>query len=123
MCVGHGNIMIQKILAAATLNFEKERLAWLALGVNARLREMRRLSSHTRALTHLSSPSRGWHGMAWFGRACLCLVIYFSFWRPFTPNAEQRVWGIGTHRARTVHLFYLDDLPDAIVLLRCCPLR
>ena len=24
---------------------------------------------------------------------------------------------------RTVHLFYLDNLPDPIVLLCCCPVR
>ena len=27
------------------------------------------------------------------------------------------------HRACTVHLFYLDNLPDPIVLLCCCPVR
>ena len=31
--------------------------------------------------------------------------------------------GNGTHRARTVHLFYLDNLPNTIVLLCCCPVR
>ena len=31
--------------------------------------------------------------------------------------------GSGTHCARTVHLFHLDNLPDAIVLLCCCPVR
>ena len=31
--------------------------------------------------------------------------------------------GSGTHRARTVHLFYLDNLLDPVVFLCCCPVR
>ena len=27
------------------------------------------------------------------------------------------------HRARTMQLFYSDNLPDTIVLLCCCPVR
>ena len=33
------------------------------------------------------------------------------------------VWGSGMHYARTVHLFYFDNLPDATVLLCYCPER
>ena len=41
-------------------------------------------------------------------------------------HARQNLWllrGSGTHGVRTVHLFYLDNLLDAIVLLCCCPVR
>ena len=31
--------------------------------------------------------------------------------------------GSSMHRARTVHLFYSDNLPDTILLLCCCPVR
>ena len=31
--------------------------------------------------------------------------------------------GSGTHRARTVHLFYLDNLLDTVVLLCCWRMR
>ena len=31
--------------------------------------------------------------------------------------------GSGMHRARTVQLFYSDDLPDTLFLLCCCPVR
>ena len=32
-------------------------------------------------------------------------------------------WGSSTHCARTVHLFHVGNLLDAIVLLHCCPVR
>ena len=51
---------------------------------------------------------------------------------PPPPSRQAPIWfpgqhvqkkGGGAHRARTVHLFYLDNLRDAIVLLCCCPVR
>ena len=40
-------------------------------------------SPHMCALAPLAKARHGLHGMAWFGRVCLCLIMYFflSSWR------------------------------------------
>ena len=42
-------------------------------------------------------------------------------WCIWGPKGEQ--YAPCVHYAHTVHLFYLDNLPDAIVSLRCCLVR
>ena len=54
----------------------------------------------------------GWMQGNWLPQSAVDLFIMGSTLR-----------GSGTHRARTVHLSYLDNLPDTIVLLCCCPVR
>ena len=58
---------------------------------------MQHLSPHTHALARLAKPSQakpshGWHGMAWFGRVCVCLIMCVSFWKPFTPKTDLNVY-------------------------------
>ena len=71
----------------------------------------------------------------WYG--VLCLNFLTESWgmgcsgtsssycppAPRTGNEIPLVRGSGTHHARTVQLFYSDNLPDTIVLLCCCPTR
>ena len=46
------------------------------------------------------------------------VVVSFSLTPPLLQHG-----GSGTHRMRIMHLLYLDNLPDATVLLCCYPVR
>ena len=56
------------------------------------------------------------------GKLHICCTLHSGHFVSLLWRASI-LGGSGTHRARTVHLFYLDNLPDAIVLLCCCSLR
>ena len=68
----------------------------MAVGVNTCLRGCGCSTFPHTGVRSLASPRqdkarRGWHGMAWFGRVCLCLINGVSFWRPFAPKSELNV--------------------------------
>ena len=58
-----------------------------------------------------------------YSHCTYCTVSPYSFTHVSFMASTGHHWRSGTHRARTVHLFYLDNIPDAIVLPCCCPVR
>ena len=78
------------VLAKAVSNSEKEPVR-MGVGVNTCLRAsgcstFPHTCARSLASAHQAKPRHDWHGMAWFGQVCLCLIILVPFWRPFTPK-------------------------------------
>ena len=68
----------------------------MALGVNTCLRGFGCRTFPQTYMPSLASPHQakarqGCHGMAWLGGLYFSLIIYLSFWRPFTRKKERKL--------------------------------